>query len=105
MTDYQRAKQTVMIIIHSQQLVNWLTHARDLNTVSREFKYRSGIILTALKNFLLSIEKQTGEKDFLFEESAQYSEVLEKLMSLDENDCNRVSKLIDKLIRDKSQTT
>lgn len=64
-------------------------------------KQRATNLIQMISNFLSEIEKQTGEKDFLFEESAEISDMVGRFLNYTPDDCKRILGLMDKIDREK----
>lgn len=93
-----RTKILALVFILAQQLRAWLSFARDAGHMQREFKYLSGILFAALDRFLkYFFDGHAEEDDTVYEHSVKVSEVVEKLLSLDDDDLRRVEGLILKM--------
>lgn len=103
-----RATAIVMISVLARQLENWINHARDLKYATREFKYELGITSNALRSLLNHLNKvaRTEDDENFFELSAQYSEMVEKIICIEsEEDLTEVMQLIESKIRTHEQNT
>jgi hypothetical protein len=57
-------------------------------------------LINACNGFIGEVDKRLGD-DFLSEESAQYSDMIERIMSLSDVEVNRVQKLIEKIEKER----
>ena len=94
----QRATAIVMISVLARQLENWIKHTKDLKYATREFKYELTKSENAIRSLLNHLNKvsNTEEQEDFFELSAQYSDMVEKLISIEsEVDLSEVMQLIE----------
>ena len=100
-----RTRTLLLVFVFAQQLRAWIKHARDLGHLNREFKYLSGILLNALENLLKYFFAGHGdEDDTIYEHSVGISEVVEKLVTLEDEDIKRVMKLVEKIKRERNES-
>ena len=96
-----KAKATIMIIILCRQLANWLRWSVGQSQFAQRQKQKANMLVNMTESFISEIDKQLGI-DFLAEESAQYSDMITRLLNLDDTDVNRVQRLIYKIEKEKS---
>lgn len=98
----EKTRTLLLVFVFCQQLKAWLTHARDFGHLNRQFKYLSGILLNSLNSMLKYWFDGHGEEDdTIYEHSVHVSELVEKLVTLEDDDIKRVMGLVDKIKRER----
>lgn len=100
MQEEKKRQATVMIVILATQLNNWLSFTVTQKGFRQQSKQRANLLIKNIDNFLSELKKAVGD-DFLFEESAEFSDMIETILNLNENDRKRVGGLIVKLLKEK----
>ena len=91
----------MMVFGLCHQLKNWIDHARSFGFMTQRFKQDSGMISRQLESF---INNYGAAEDEVFEHSVLVSDVFERLARMDNQDINRIVKLMDKIETEKSYT-
>lgn len=88
-----------------RQFEVWLQYGIDMKHATHEFKRYTNNLMPHLKMFNKYTDKAIGGDDELDDVlsniSASYSDIIQKLLEMPHSDIVRVSKLIDKINREK----